>query len=327
MLTSMMNNIKQAEATDSTQGGGSGGSSTGDSSFLTPSGGGSGVQANTTDAGTSQGTGSKEAASNANSSGDAAGSTTSDWRSQLPQELQKDATLSKFSSISSLAQSYINAQRIIGSDKVPVPGKTATEEDWKNTFVKLGLPETADKYEVKFKDGSAIPEDFTKGFKEQAYAAGILPKQAQKMAEWFSDVNMTAAQKAAEETNKQFLQSKQNLEKEWGAGYQVKVARAIKTIEDHGGKELVDYFTKSGIGADEKFIRVLANIGDKLYAEHKIVTESGDLIGGKTPQEIDAEIKTLMSEPAYTTKGHPKHKLLVDQVSQLFVEKAKYKNA
>lgn len=316
----MMNNLlKMNEATDGTQGGGSGGG-TGNSSFLATSQGGGGAQASAPNAGAPQGTGEQKAPGNASSGGATQGSTTSDWRSQLPEELQKDASISKFDSPATLAKSYLNAQRLLGADKIPVPGKNATAEDWKNVYHKLGLPESKDKYAVKFKEGISLNEEFANTFKEQAYNAGVLPQQAQAMADWFSDINLKAEQTIAEEKQKQFKADQEVLAKEWGQGYNTKIARAMKVLEDHGGKELIDHLNATGMGADGKVVKFLAALGDKLYAEHKIVNESGALTTGKTPDEIRREINRMMADPAYMNKSHPNHKQAVKDMQDLYAE-------
>lgn len=319
MLKIMNNYMKMDQATDGTQGGGSGGGA-GNSSFLTTSQGGGGAAPNSSNAGTPPGAGEQKPPGNASPGGTSQGSAAADWRSQLPEELQKDASIAKFDSPATLAKSYLNAQRLLGADKIPVPGKHATAEDWKNVYHKLGLPEAVDKYEVKFKEGISLNDEFTKTFKEQAYNAGVLPQQAQAMADWFSDINLKAEQVIAEEKNKQFQSEQIALQKEWGQGYNVKIARAIKVLEDHGGKELVDHLNNTGFGSDSKVVKFLATLGDKLYAEHKIVNESGAITTGRTPDELKKEISSLMADKAYTDKMHPNHKAIVKDVTDLYAE-------
>ena len=38
---------------------------------------------------------------------------------------------------------------MIGADKVAIPGKYATDEDWSEVYNKLGRPETADLYNLE----------------------------------------------------------------------------------------------------------------------------------------------------------------------------------
>ena len=116
--------------------------------------------------------------------------TPTDWRATLPESIREDATLKKYKSVDDLAGAYINAQKLIGGNKMVVPNENTTEDEWKDIFKKLGVPEKVDDYKVKFKDGSTIQEDFVKDFQATAHKLGVLPKQAQALAEWFSDINL-----------------------------------------------------------------------------------------------------------------------------------------
>lgn len=64
----------------------------------------------------------------------------SNWRDTLPDELKMDASLLKFNDIPSLAKSYVNAQRLIGADKIALPGEHATDDEWSEVYDRLGRP-------------------------------------------------------------------------------------------------------------------------------------------------------------------------------------------
>ena len=48
----------------------------------------------------------------------------------LPEDLRSEPSLKNFTNAGDLAKSYLHAQRMVGADKIPVPGKHSTEEDW-----------------------------------------------------------------------------------------------------------------------------------------------------------------------------------------------------
>ena len=58
--------------------------------------------------------------------------------STLPEELQNEPSLKNFSDAGQLAKSFIHAQRMVGQDKMAAPNNNFTDEDWKETFTKLG---------------------------------------------------------------------------------------------------------------------------------------------------------------------------------------------
>src|SRR5690606_27376160 len=63
-------------------------------------------------------------------------------------ELQNDQILHRYPDIPTLAKSLSHAQRALSKDKVPLPGKNATPEEWRQFFIKAGLPETPDNYKI-----------------------------------------------------------------------------------------------------------------------------------------------------------------------------------
>ena len=71
----------------------------------------------------------------------------------LPEELQTEPSLRNFTDAAGLAKSYVHAQKMIGADKLPLPGKSATDEEWNNVYQKLGRPNAADQYDFQAVQG------------------------------------------------------------------------------------------------------------------------------------------------------------------------------
>ena len=61
---------------------------------------------------------------------------------------------------------YISKDELVGLDKIAVPNKHATDEDWKEVYKKLGSPETADAYKYSLPEDHQVPEDTLKSFSE-----------------------------------------------------------------------------------------------------------------------------------------------------------------
>lgn len=298
---------------------GGGGQGAGASFFTPPEGGGQ-VPPNQGNANPPQGA-SGNAAAVPPGAGDATkGGQASDWRSALPKELQEDASIKKFTDVSTLAKSYINAQKLIGADKLPIPGENSTEEDWNNVYKKLGLPESQDKYDVKFKEGVSLDKEFMDKFKAEAYKAGVLPKQAQALATLFSDMNLTAEQAVQGEIQKRFAKDVEDMKKEWGNAYDLNVSRAKKVLNELGGADVVKSLNASGVGANKDFLKLMAKVGETLYAEHKFVENQG-ASSTLSPADLDKEIRRLQGDPAYMNKTHPNHKAVVEEVQGLYQQR------
>ncbi len=244
---------------------------------------------------------------------------TSSWRDTLPDDLKNDPSLATFADVSQLAKSYTHAQRMVGADKIPIPGKLATEEDWKAVYKKLGVPDSADKYDIKVPEKTPVDENFIKSFKEQALKTGMLPHQAQKFVEWIAEgasarsAEMNAARKTQTESGIAALKT------EWGQGYDKKVQAAQVAVSEFGGDELTAYLEKTGLGNDPMMIKLLAKVGESLK-EDKIAGNGSTRLMGKTPDEIQGEINTIMGNPAdpYNVAQHPNHALAVEEMNKRF---------
>ena len=146
--------------------------------------------------------------------------------SSLPEDLQGEASLQSFQDVGQLAKSYVHSQRMIGQDKIAIPGKNATEEDWKQVYQKLGVPESADKYDVKYTVQEGASDQPVKDFLGHAHKMGLLPHQAQGILDYYTQLETTGR----EEINKQNALSLQNaqeqLRKDFGLAYDKEVGKA-----------------------------------------------------------------------------------------------------
>ena len=53
-----------------------------------------------------------------------------DWRDSIPEEIRGHSSLEHINDIGALAKSYVHAQQMVGADKVALPGKSATADEW-----------------------------------------------------------------------------------------------------------------------------------------------------------------------------------------------------
>lgn len=249
----------------------------------------------------------------------AGGNGQANWFDSLPKEMKENPVVNKYKSVEALAGAYINAQKLIGADKIPVPGKHTTDDEWRQVFQKLGLPEKVEEYGLKFKEGSVLDADFQKGLQAELHKLGVLPKQAQALADWMVEqsTNTLVARSNAEKAN--FDKEKQALQTLWGNAFDKKIHHANKFLMEKGGADLYKYANDKGWGGDAKFIQFLAEAAEAVYGEAPTI--NGDGAGEMTPKELDAEISKLQANPAYYDKLHPSHKAVVQEVKDLYAKR------
>ena len=92
------------------------------------------------------------------------------WRDSLSEDIRDNESLSKFTDIGALAKSYINAEQMIGKDKIVIP---STEDEWSNAYQKLGRPDSPDGYEIGKVEGLEVNDDAMGFFKGLFHQTGL----------------------------------------------------------------------------------------------------------------------------------------------------------
>ena len=74
------------------------------------------------------------------------------FKDLIPESFKEEKALDNFNNMEDFVKSYLHAQKLVGADKIPVPNKHSTEEDWHEVFKRLGAPETPEDYKYNLKD-------------------------------------------------------------------------------------------------------------------------------------------------------------------------------
>lgn len=301
------------------QAGGDGGDGGGGGSLLGGSGGGAG------------GTGADDKGAEGKGAGDdgkakgGSGGTGSDesWLATLPDDIKEDASLKLYKDVKSLAAAHIALKKHLGAEKLALPGKNATPEDWKQLFHKLGVPEKVEDYKVAFKKEAIITDDFAKNFTEKLHAFGVLPSQAQAIADWVSDMNIENTTKFTQARAAEQQKEINALKEEWGEAYAPNIARANKVWNEHLDKATAESLLKSGMGNDVRLIKLLSSIGNKLYKEDKSLEGEGGM-QRLSPADAKAAANKIIADfkHPYHIKDHPNHRAAVEEVAKLFEQAA-----
>ncbi len=228
--------------------------------------------------------------------------------------------------IRNIVKGYANAQSMIGGEKVALPvGKLDTPENWEALYKKLGRPKDANGYQFEkpqLPEGMSYDEDFEKAFKSECHKAGILPKQAVQLYNFYNSKAIDGFQKYTADMQQKEEEAMTTLRNEFKT--QVAFDQAVKGANDvlyayAGGKEtaerIVDKFQH-----DPDLIRLLSNIS-KVMSEDaiKLGEKRFDLTGGDVKTKLDGILydKSNAKHEAYFKKDHPKHNEVVAEVASL----------
>ena len=241
------------------------------------------------------------------------------WKEAISEEFRNDPNIEKFTEIDALAKSYINATQMIGKDKVAVPNKNSTEDQWNEVYDKLGRPESADKYSLNAKSEVVpIDEKAIKQFAENAHQLGLNNKQAQGILEFYKNNMEGMAQQAKVDTETAQAQSEQQLRQEWGREFESNVKKAGALAKANMNPEILDMQLKDGmrLGDHPEIIKGFAKIAG-MMSEDKIVSTESENVSSNT--DVETEISDIMNnkDGPYWNKSHPDHDKMVQQVYTL----------
>ena len=235
----------------------------------------------------------------------------------IPENFREEKSLNNFNNMEDFVKSYLHAQKLVGADKIPVPNKHATDEDWNEVFKRLGAPDTPDGYKYNFKD-QEVDENSVKAFNETAHRLGLLPKQAEGLIKFYNELNQNQSQSLEEQAAQAQMRTEAELKKEFGPQYAKRLDQAKKLAVNSLGEDFLnDTILKDGsrLGDNLTVIKAFSELADKL-SEDPII--QGDGSQYMTAKDIEKEITELTQEgSAYWNKTHPNHRKSVEEVLKL----------
>ena len=247
------------------------------------------------------------------------GDTPVSWKSSISEEFRNDPNIEKFTEIDALAKSYINATRMIGQDKVAVPNKNSTEDQWNEVYSKLGRPETADKYALNIEsEAVAMDEGAIKSFAEQSHKLGLNNTQAQGILEFYKNNMESNMQRATVDTETAQAQAETELRAEWGKDFDSNVSKASALAKANMNPEILDLQMQDGtrIGDHPEITKGFAKIAGMLSEDKLVSTESESV---NSMKDLQSEISAITNDTTgpYWNDKHPDHAKMVQQVYTL----------
>tara|TARA_R100000458_G_scaffold59683_1_gene71136 strand:+ start:4231 stop:5082 length:852 start_codon:yes stop_codon:yes gene_type:complete len=247
-----------------------------------------------------------------------------DWKASLPEDLRSDPSLNDIGDVENLAKSYINGQKLIGKDRISLPGENATDSEISDFYSKIGRPDEAKAYELgdrpALPEGLEYDEDFEKTFRELAHSSGLSQKQTKAIYDGYHAYIAKKSELDGEQGSVQANTWLEEMKKDFGKAYDERIDLAKRAVEKFGGGELKDWLNNTGMGNNPMFVKMFANIGE-LISEGK-----GDIPATRqftmTPQQAQQEIARYNSDKdfmtAYASGDHSGHAGAVAKMNELF---------
>ena len=246
-------------------------------------------------------------------------STQPTWKDSISEVYRNDPNIEKFTEIDALAKSYINATRMIGQDKMVVPNKNFTEDQWEEAYVKMGRPESAEKYSLDVKsDIVSLDEQAIRSFQEQSFKLGLNNEQAKGVLDFYKNNMEAQTQQAKVDAETTQAQAQNILRQEWGRDYDSNIAKAKSLATANLSPEVFEMELADGtrLGDNVDVIKGFAKIASMMSEDKILSTESENM---DRTEDIQTEIDQIMNDKngPYWNKSHPNHDKVVQQVYTL----------
>jgi len=239
------------------------------------------------------------------------------FKDTIPEQFREEKSLENINSMDDLLKGYVHAQKLVGSNKIPIPNKHSTDEDWNEVFKKLGAPDTPEGYQYNFKDQEVDSQQVSE-FNKKAHQLGLLPKQAEGLIKFYNEMNGNLAATQEDQAAQAQLTTETELKKEYGPQFSKRLDQAKKlAIGTLGQDFLENTYLKDGsrLGDNLSVIKAFSSLADKL-SEDEII--KGDGSSYMTAKEIEKEIDDLTQEGSpYWNKTHPNHQKNIQEVLKL----------
>ena len=231
----------------------------------------------------------------------------------LPDDLKGSESLANTKSLEDLTRQLVNAQSLVGKDKIALPGEDASEEEVNAFYHALGKPESPEGYEFPdqgLAEGFEPTDEFNEGIRQAANEANLTKDQAAKLYRAVQNQLAQGSQKAMEAKSQMSEQGIEALKGEWGQAFDQNVNFARDAVENFGSPELKALLDDSGLGNHPEVVKAFAKVG-RTIAEDEIkgLGSSGSFKMSRA--EAQAELDKFHNDPemmeALTTKHHPKH--------------------
>lgn len=249
----------------------------------------------------------------------------------FPEEYRGNPSVLKFANdkgefdYGNIMKSYIHLQANQGKDKIVKPNENFTDEQWKETFRAIGVPEDINDFKVenKLPEGVKANEDFFNNFKKTAHEANLLPSQAQKIIDFYNDTvvnNMNTQQ----ESQAEYLKKQESLlQGEWGDAFEKNMGVAEEASKELLSDEEAKELENLGLFKNATFAKLMNKVGQGMLDD--TLEPKGNTMG-MSPDEIEEEITKIYNSPELQNKTNPGHQAAIDKYNKLMEKRVKYKS-
>ena len=245
-----------------------------------------------------------------------------DFQSLIPAEYKNEKALQNFQDMDGFVKSFLHSQRLVGTEKINIPNKFATDEDWNAVYEKLGKPKSPDEYKYNLPKESKLDDDSLKAFSATAHQLGLLPKQAEGIINYYNELANASEVDTNAKAETARTESEKTLRKEYGSAYKHRLHAAKNLASSTLGNDFLNNTILqdgSKLGDNPIVVKAFAELASQISEDTMVKGEAPAYMSLK---EINKQIAALQQPgSAYFDKRHPNHDDAVSEMQTLIQKK------
>jgi len=222
----------------------------------------------------------------------------------LSEEYRNHKALRGFKSHDEIAKSLIETQKMVGENRLKLPGEDATAEELDSFYAALGRPENADDYQLDVPDNLPVGVEFSdqdlQAFKGVFHELGLSQDQAQLAFARRNEMALAGLEQQTAERAETYRQGQGELDAKWreeGRDPKAVTEQINRIIDEFGGPPIKDWLRTTGEGNNPAMREFLGGIAASM-GEHGYV--SGNAAASAATREgAQKEIDALSSDAGF----------------------------
>ena len=239
------------------------------------------------------------------------------WREFADEEFTTDSTYTDTKSFNDVVKKGVHSSRMIGKDKIVIPGENATDEERSEYYTKLGRPQDETGYELNPPEDAPEGWDtsMSEGWKKFMFENNVPKNIAEKSWDYVQKLSIDGYNNQVSTYTDRIEREMSNLKKDLGTAYDDKMNLVKQVVLKFGGQETLDWVNKSNLNNESTALKLLINIGEAISDDKLLPSVRPSK--GETRLELKSKLNDMMSKPGWGKKNHPDHETLMNEADRI----------
>jgi hypothetical protein len=226
------------------------------------------------------------------------------WREIVDPEYGENSVYADAKTLEDVLKQGVNAAKLVGRKGIIPPSSKASDEEWKDYFKQLGMPDSEAGYDLEYKKQEGVPYDieFEKAFRSMAHKNGLSKKHAQEVYNFIMSKSTDGFVSSKTRIESELAAGWESLKQEWGKAYNEKMNLANKALASMADEDTISWLKSSGLHQNPKMVKLAAKFGEHLKEDVIEVENKGNR--ALTTKEARSKINKIYADASNPLNPH-----------------------